>query len=72
MGAEFGGLSFSLINAARPHKTNPDNALERMNRKSIRRLNYLEEYTIREGCSLEDMISEEVDQLRNEAKTKGS
>lgn len=41
MEAEFGDLFFSLINAARLYKVNPDNALERTNQKFIRRFNYL-------------------------------
>ena len=62
---------FSLINAARLYKINPDNALERTNQKFIRRFNYLEEHTIQEGRSLKDMTLEEMDQLWNEAKAKG-
>ena len=71
MEAEFGDLFFSLINAARLYKINPDNALERTNQKFIRRFNYLEEHTIQEGRSLKDMTLEEMDQLWNEAKAKG-
>ena len=41
MEGEFGDLFFSLINAARLYKINPDNALERTNQKFIRRFNYL-------------------------------
>ena len=41
--AEFGDVMFSLINAARLYKINPDNALERTNQKFIRRFNYLED-----------------------------
>ena len=44
--AEFGDVMFSLINAARLYKINPDNALEHTNQKFIRRFNYLEEHTI--------------------------
>ena len=68
---EVGDLFFSLINAARLYKINPDNALERTNQKFIRRFNYLEEHTIQEGRSLKDMTLEEMDQLWNEAKAKG-
>ena len=53
--AEFGDVMFSLINAARLYKINPDNALELTNQKFIRRFNYLEEHTIKEGKSLKDM-----------------
>lgn len=71
MEAEFGDLFFSLINAARLYKINPDNALERTNQKFIRRFNYLEEKTIREGRSLKEMSLEEMDRIWNEAKEKG-
>lgn len=66
--AEFGDVMFSLINAARLYKINPDNALERTNRKFINRFNYLEAHTIKEGKSLHDMTLEEMDVLWNEAK----
>ena len=52
--AEFGDVMFSLINAARLYKINPDNALELTNQKFIRRFNYLEEHTIKEGKSLKE------------------
>lgn len=69
--AEFGDVLFSLVNAARLYKINPDNALERTNQKFIRRFNYLEEHTLREGRDLKDMTLEEMDALWNEAKSKG-
>jgi len=69
--AEFGDLFFSLINAARLYKINPDNALERTNQKFIRRFNYLEEHTIKEGKSLKDLSLEEMDKFWNEAKSQG-
>ncbi|MDR1403643.1 MAG: nucleoside triphosphate pyrophosphohydrolase [Tannerellaceae bacterium] len=71
MEAEFGDLFFSLINAARLYKINPDNALERTNRKFIRRFTYLEEHAAKEGLSLKDMSLEEMDKIWNEAKAKG-
>ena len=71
MEAEFGDLFFSLINAARLYKINPDNALERTNQKFIRRFNYLEAHTISQGRSLKEMTLEEMDQLWEEAKQKG-
>lgn len=71
MEAEFGDLFFSLINAARLYKINPDNALERTNQKFIRRFNYLEAHTISQGHSLKEMTLEEMDQLWEEAKRKG-
>lgn len=66
--AEFGDVMFSLINAARLYKINPDNALERTNQKFIRRFNYLEAHTIKEGRNLKDMTLEEMDAIWNEAK----
>ena len=69
--AEFGDVMFSLINAARLYKINPDNALEHTNQKFIRRFNYLEEHTIKQGKNLHDMSLEEMDALWNEAKQKG-
>ncbi|MDD4588985.1 MAG: nucleoside triphosphate pyrophosphohydrolase [Parabacteroides sp.] len=71
MEAEFGDLFFSLINAARLYRINPDNALERTNQKFIRRFNYLEEHTIRQGKSLKNMTLAEMDEIWNEAKAKG-
>ena len=69
--AEFGDLFFSLINTARLYHINPDNALERTNQKFIRRFNYLEEHTLKEGKDLQKMSLEEMDALWNEAKKKG-
>ena len=66
--AEFGDVLFSLINAARLYKINPDNALERTNQKFIRRFNYVEAHSIREGKNLHDMTLEEMDKLWEEAK----
>ena len=70
MEAEFGDLFFSLINAARLYKINPDTALERTNQKFIRRFNYLEEKTIQQGRSLKEMTLAEMDEIWNEAKEK--
>lgn len=69
--AEFGDVMFSLINAARLYKINPDNALEHTNQKFIRRFNYLEEHTIKQGKELKNMTLEEMDAIWNEAKSKG-
>ena len=66
--AEFGDVLFSLINAARLYKINPDNALERTNQKFISRFNYLEAHTIKEGKNLKEMTLEEMDAIWNEAK----
>nr|WP_319398508.1 nucleoside triphosphate pyrophosphohydrolase [uncultured Carboxylicivirga sp.] len=66
--AEFGDLIFSIINAARLYGVNPENALERTNRKFIHRFNYLEEKTIKAGIDLKAMSLEEMDIIWNEAK----
>ena len=65
---EFGDVLFSLINAARLYKINPDNALEMTNQKFIRRFNYVEQHSIRQGRSLKEMTLAEMDALWNEAK----
>ena len=67
---ELGDFLFSVINAARLYKLNPDNALEHTNRKFIRRFNYIEEHSIKQGKPLTEMTLEEMDRLWNEAKTK--
>ncbi|MFA6819994.1 MAG: nucleoside triphosphate pyrophosphohydrolase, partial [Bacteroidaceae bacterium] len=66
--AEFGDVLFSLINAARLYHINPDNALERTNRKFIRRFNYLESHTIKQGRDLRNMTLAEMDAIWDEAK----
>lgn len=66
--AEFGDVMFSLINAARLYKINPDNALEHTNQKFIRRFNYLEAHTLKQGRQLTDMSLDEMDKIWNEAK----
>ena len=71
MEAEFGDLMFSIINAARLYKINPENALERTNQKFIRRFNYLEEHTIKQGRDLKSMSLAEMDEIWNEAKKHG-
>ena len=65
---ELGDFLFSVINAARLYHLNPDNALERTNRKFINRFNYIEEHSIDEGRDLKDMTLQEMDALWNEAK----
>lgn len=66
--AEFGDMFFSLINAARLYKVNPDNALERTNQKFIRRFNYIEQEAKKQGKILKDMTLSEMDTLWEEAK----
>ena len=65
---ELGDFLFSVINAARLYKLNPDNALETTNQKFIRRFNYVEDYSLKHGKSLKDMTLEEMDKLWDEAK----
>ena len=65
---ELGDFLFSVINAARLYKLNPDNALELTNQKFIRRFNYIEQHSIRQGKPLTEMSLEEMDALSNEAK----
>lgn len=64
---EFGDLFFSLINAARLYKINPDNALERTNQKFIHRFNYMEQKAAEQGKSLKEMKLNEMETLWKEA-----
>ncbi len=66
--AEFGDLFFSLVNAARLYGVNPENALERTNRKFIARFNYVEAAAKQQGRRMADMTLAEMDELWNEAK----
>lgn len=70
MEAEFGDVMFSLINAARLYHINPDNALERTNRKFISRFNYLEQKAREQGRQLKDMTLAEMEAIWQEAKSK--
>lgn len=65
---ELGDFLFSVINAARLYKLNPDNALEKTNRKFINRFNYIEAHSIKMGKPLSEMTLEEMDRLWEEAK----
>ena len=65
---ELGDFLFSVINAARLYKLNPDNALEMTNQKFIRRFNYIEQQSIQQGKPLTEMTLAEMDALWNEAK----
>jgi XTP/dITP diphosphohydrolase len=65
---ELGDFLFSVINAARLYKLNPDNALEMTNRKFIDRFNYIEAHSIKIGKPLKTMSLSEMDELWNEAK----
>lgn len=68
---EIGDLLFAVINAARLYDVNPENALERTNRKFIARFNYIERKATEAGRKLKDMTLGEMDALWNEAKAQG-
>ncbi len=65
---EFGDLLFAMVNAARLHGVNPDNALEHTNRKFIDRFNYMEARCHELDKSLKEMSLEEMDAIWEEAK----
>lgn len=66
--AEFGDVLFSMINYARFLKVNPENALERTNKKFIKRFQYIEAKAKTIGKSLKDMTLAEMDVFWEEAK----
>ncbi len=66
--SEFGDLLFSLINYARFININPEDALEKTNRKFIKRFQYLEQKANEYGRKLQDMSLAEMDIFWNEAK----
>lgn len=66
---EFGDLMFAIVNAARLYNVNPENALDRTNRKFISRFNYIEAKAKEAGKNLKEMTLGEMDALWNEAKT---
>lgn len=68
MEGEFGDLLFSIVNAARLYNVNPDNALERTNRKFIKRFTYLEKEAKQNGRNLKDMTLGEMEEIWQEAK----
>lgn len=70
MEEELGDFLFSVINAARLYGINPENALEKTNRKFIRRFNYIEDQVQRNGKALREISLEEMEKLWQEAKTK--
>jgi len=65
---EFGDLLFSMINYARFIDVNPEDALEKTNRKFIKRFSYLEENAQKDGHALGEMTLEQMDSYWNEAK----
>ena len=66
--AEFGDLLFSVVNAARLHGVDPESALERTNRKFIKRFKYLENQVNSDGRKLKDMNLDEMNIIWEEAK----
>lgn len=66
--AEFGDLLFAVVNAARLYGVNPENALERTNKKFIARFNYLENACHERGLDLKKMSLAEMDTIWEEAK----
>ena len=67
--AEFGDVLFSLINYARYENINPEEALQRTNKKFMQRFNYIEQKANEKGMELDSMTLEEMDELWNEAKS---
>lgn len=68
--AEFGDLIFSLVNYARWLKINPDDALERTNRKFKYRFEVIEKHAKEQGRNMKDMTLEEMDAIWDLAKTQ--
>ncbi|MFN9939453.1 MAG: MazG nucleotide pyrophosphohydrolase domain-containing protein, partial [bacterium] len=68
MEEEFGDVLFSLINYARFKGINPEDALERTNRKFIKRFQYLETESAKDGKKLGEMTLDEMDVYWNRAK----
>jgi XTP/dITP diphosphohydrolase len=66
--SELGDVLFSIINASRLYGIDPEAALEKTNRKFIKRFNYLEKETIAKGKSLHDMSLDEMNVIWEEAK----
>lgn len=67
---EFGDFLFSIINAGRLYHINPDNALERTNRKFIHRFNYVEQRMKESGKTWKELTLGDMDAWWNEAKDK--
>jgi MazG family protein len=66
--SELGDVMFSLINASRLYGIDPEAALEKTNRKFIKRFNYLENETLKKGISLHDLSLDEMNVIWEEAK----
>jgi len=71
MEEELGDLLFSVVNAARLYDINPENALEKANKKFISRFNFIEESVKQEGRLLKSLSLEEMDVIWNKAKATG-
>ena len=65
---EFGDLLFSLVNACRLYGVDPESALERTNKKFMRRFNYMEEQAAAKGHTLHEMSLDDMERLWQEAK----
>ncbi|MEI8225014.1 MAG: nucleoside triphosphate pyrophosphohydrolase [Bacteroidota bacterium] len=66
--SELGDVLFSIINASRLYGIDPEAALEKTNRKFIKRFNYLEKETLTKGISLHNMSLDEMNVIWEEAK----
>ena len=66
--SELGDVLFSIINASRLYGIDPEAALEKTNRKFIKRFNYLEKETLNKGISLHDMSLDEMNIIWEKAK----
>jgi XTP/dITP diphosphohydrolase len=66
--SELGDVLFSIINASRLYGIDPEAALEKTNRKFIKRFNYLEKETLKKGISLHNMSLDEMNVIWEEAK----
>jgi XTP/dITP diphosphohydrolase len=71
MEQEFGDVMFALVNYARFRNINPEEALEKTNKKFIRRFRYMEDRVNEDGKKLSEMDLPEMDKYWDEAKSKG-
>jgi len=71
MEEEFGDLLFSVVNAARLYHIEPETALERTNKKFIRRFNHIEATALKQGRSIRKMTLDEMETLWQEGKKMG-
>ncbi len=67
---EFGDILFALVNYARFIGINPEDALEKTNKKFIKRFQYIETESEKDGKNVSDMTLEEMDEYWNQAKTE--